>query len=116
MSCLDFSGRKIFLACGATDMRKSFNSLADIVEGSFELDPLGDALFVFCNRRKNRMKILEWNGDGYWLYMKELENTCFRWPDNSTEEMVMTISDTEMQALVDGPRLEQKIKRKTLFE
>ena len=114
MSCLSFRGKRVYLACGATDMRKSFNGLAEIVEADFELDPLGGALFVFCNRARNRIKILEWDGDGFWLYMKALENTRFRWPERAGD-VVMEVSDEEMKTLVDGPRLEQKIKRKALF-
>ena len=60
-------GKRVFLACGRTDMRKSIDGLAAIVEGSFRLDPFDGALFVFCNRNRDRIKILEWDGDGFWL-------------------------------------------------
>ena len=56
---ISFSGKPCYLACGATDMRKSINGLAAIVEGSFKLDPFGGLLFVFCNRSRDRLKILE---------------------------------------------------------
>lgn len=114
MSCMSFEGKRVYLACGATDMRKSFNTLAALVEAEFDLDPLSGALFVFCNRGRNRIKVLEWDGDGFWLHMKALENTRFRWPDRNGGD-VMEVSDEEMRTLVDGPRLEQKIRRKTLF-
>jgi hypothetical protein len=62
---LRFGGKAVYLACGHTDMRKSINGLAAIVEGSFELDPFAESLFVFCNRSRDRIKILElfrhWN-------------------------------------------------------
>ncbi len=67
---LSLSGKKVYLACGRTDMRKSINGLAAIVEGNFDLDPFDGALFVFCNRNRDRVKILEWDGDGFWLYFK----------------------------------------------
>jgi len=67
---ITFGDKKIYLACGQTDMRKSINGLAAIVEGSFKLDLYGVSLFVFCNRSRDRLKILEWDGDGFWLYFK----------------------------------------------
>ena len=59
--------RRVFLACVVTDMRKNINGLAAIVEAGFKLDPFDGALFVFCNRSRNRVKILEWDQDGFWL-------------------------------------------------
>lgn len=55
----------VFLACGNTDMRKSINGLAAIVENSFAVDPFDQALFVFCNRQRNRLKILTWEDNGF---------------------------------------------------
>lgn len=73
---LIFDHREIYLACGHTDMRKSINGLSAIVAGSFKLDPYAPCLFVFCNRARNRIKILEWDGDGFWIYFKRLEK-CY---------------------------------------
>jgi len=70
---MNFGGKRVFLACGVTDMRKQINGLAAIVESSIKLDPFGEAVFVFCNRSRDRIKILEWDGDGFWLYFKRLE-------------------------------------------
>ena len=64
---LKLDGKRVYLACGQTDMRKQINGLASIVESSFSLDPFDGALFVFCNRNRDRVKILEWDGDGFWL-------------------------------------------------
>ena len=64
---ISFSGNPCYLACGATDMRKSINGLAAVVEGSFKLDTFGGSLFVFCYRTRDRLNILEWDGDGLGL-------------------------------------------------
>ena len=107
---LSFSGKKVYLACGYTDMRKSINGLAVIVEGSFKLDPFDGALFVFCNKSRDRIKILEWDGDGFWLYFKRLEKGRFRWPD-SDESRTMTLTGDELYMLLGSPRVMQKLKR-----
>jgi transposase len=86
-----------------------------LVQSSFSLDPFSDALFVFCNKSRNRLKILEWDGDGFWLYFKRLERGHFQWPaegDNAT----MTLEAEELTCLIDGARLEKKLKRKEVFE
>lgn len=107
---LKFNGKPVYLACGHTDMRKSINGLSAIVEGSFKLNPCGDALYVFCNRNRDRVKILEWDGDGFWLYFKRLEKGRFRWPD-SDGSSTMTLSDEELYLLLGSPRVIQKLKR-----
>lgn len=107
---LRFNGKKVYLACGHTDMRKSINGLAAIVEGSFGLDPFDSALFVFCNRNRDRLKILEWDGDGFWLYFKRLEKGRFRWPGTDGSN-IMTLSSEELHVLLGSPRVIQKLKR-----
>ena len=64
---LNLGGKKVYLACGKTDMRKQINGLAEIVASSFGMDPFDGALFVFCNGKRDRIKILEFDGDGFWL-------------------------------------------------
>ena len=92
---LTLSDKEIYLACGPTDMRKQINGLAAIVQSSFGLDPCADALFVFCNRNRDRLKILEWDSDGFWLYFKRLEKGRFRWPSAAADEATMTFSREE---------------------
>jgi len=110
VAMLSFGGKTVYLACGCTDMRKSINGLAAIVEGSFALDPFDDALFVFCNKARDRLKILEWDGDGFWLYFKRLEKGRFRWPA-AGEEATMTLTGNELSILLGGARVELKLKR-----
>lgn len=106
--------KEIYLACGATDMRKSIDGLSVIVAQSFNLDPCSGALFIFCNRRRNRFKILEWDGDGFWLHFKRLENTRILWPQLTNHNKVMELSEAELSILLQGPSLEQKIDYKRL--
>jgi len=103
-------GKRVYLACGHTDMRKSINGLAAIVQGCFKLDPFDDALFVFCNKNRNRLKILEWDGDGFWLYFKRLEKGRFRWPA-AGEEATMILTGAELSILLGGARVELKLRR-----
>ena len=63
----DFSGSKVYLACGYTDLRRGIDGLATIIEQQFRLDPCSDALFLFCGRRTDRIKALYWEGDGFLL-------------------------------------------------
>ncbi|WP_336775109.1 IS66 family insertion sequence element accessory protein TnpB [Paenibacillus sp. MMO-58] len=71
---------RVFLAYGSTDLRKSIDGLAAIVQESFGLDPFSSGLFVFCNRAFNKLKILYWNYNGFWLYYRRLERGRFQWP------------------------------------
>jgi len=112
---LNFGDKPVYLCCGATDMRKSINGLMVLVQESFALDPFADALFAFCNRARNRIKILEWDGDGFWLYFKRLERGRFRWPSEG-DERTMRLTNEELTCLIGSARLEKKLKRKEIFE
>jgi transposase len=112
---LNFSGKQVYLACGHTDMRKSINGLAAIVEGSFKLDPFKGALFVFCNKNRDRLKILEWDSDGFWLYFKRLEKGHFRWPQAGSEA-TMILTGEELQILLGGAKVELKLRRNEVVE
>jgi len=108
---LKFENKPVYLACGPTDGRKQINGLSAIVQGSFKLDPFSGALFVFCNRNRDRLKILEWDGDGFWLYLKRLERGHFRWPELAQGDRTMSLSVEELRLLLGGPGVIQKLKR-----
>jgi transposase len=110
---LTFTDKRIYLACGHTDMRRSIDGLAAIVEGSFRLDPFGAALFVFCNRRRDRLKALEWDGDGFWLHFKRLEKGHFNWPVTG-DEATMTLTGEEFRYLLGSPGVVQKLRRQAV--
>jgi len=111
---LRFDGKKVFLACGSTDMRKSINGLSSIVQNNFALDPFDEALFVFCNRNRDRLKILLWDNDGFWLFFKRLEKGHFRWPVVG-DDATMTLTSEELEILLGGARVELKLRRNEVF-
>ena len=65
---------RVYIACGYTDMRRSIDGLAAIVQEKFNLNPCENSLFLLCGRKKNRLKALYWEGDGFVLLYKRLEN------------------------------------------
>ena len=76
----DIVAQQVWLAPGATDMRKSIDGLAGIAQFIIKQDLLAMHLFVFCNKHHNRLKILYWDQNGFWLFYKRLEKGSFKWP------------------------------------
>jgi transposase len=93
---------RVWLACGATDMRKSFNSLYALVNDKLGEDPSSGHLFVFCNRRRDRIKTLHWDGSGLWICAKRLEGGTFRWPAADAQLDRVELDWTQLQALLGG--------------
>jgi transposase len=98
---------RVYLACGITDLRKSIDGLAVLVKEGFQLDPFSSSLFVFCNRKQDKLKILHWDHNGFWLYYRRLEKGRFQWPKNNGEG-VTAISRRELRWLLDGLPLKQR--------
>lgn len=96
---------KIYIACGYTDMRKSIDGLAAITQQNFHLNPFQNSLFLFCGRQRDRIKALYWEGDGFILLYKLLENGRFQWPRD--DEAVRSISDQELRWLLEGLFIDQ---------
>ena len=86
------SGNKdIYIVCGAANMRKGVDGLAAIVNLSLACDFSGESMFIFCNKSRNRVKIIEWDDDGFWLYQKRLERGTFPWhAEGRVKRMVIT--------------------------
>jgi transposase len=91
-------------------MRRGINGLAELVQSSFKLDPFSEALFAFCNRRRNRIKILEWDIDGFWIYFKRLERGSIHWP-GASGETTMALTVEELSVLLSGTKVKLKISR-----
>jgi transposase len=98
---------RVFVATAPVDLRRSFNGLFACVQQQLRLDPLSGHLFVFCNRHRNRLKILVWDGSGLWVCAKRLERGRFSWP--RAESVVATLRNEELTALTSG--LEVRAKR-----
>lgn len=95
----------VYLACGYTDLRQGIDGLANIVGQRFHLDPFQEALFLFCGRRKDRIKGLYWEGDGFVLLYKRLEAGSFQWPRNGAEAKQITAQ--QYRWLMEGLSVEQ---------
>ena len=99
------TGRRIFVARAATDMRKSFNTLAALVEHQLGHDPYAGDVFVFIGRQRNRMKVLVWDASGFWLCAKRLEEGTFAVPKPLLEAAakdIVQMSPAEMALMLEG--------------
>ena len=91
---------RIWLATRATDLRKSFDSLAELVRQQLQGDPLSGQLFVFRNKRADRVKLLYWDEDGFVIIYKRLEAGTFRFPQADAAGVEIRAADLQM--LLDG--------------
>lgn len=98
----------IYLATGATDFRKQIQGLSAIVSMQFRLDPFqGSAVFLFCNKKRDAIKVLRFDKNGFILATKKLmENMRFQWPRNTAEAKEITMQQVEW--LLQGLEIEQK--------
>lgn len=99
----------VFIAVGVTDMRKAINGLSMLVEENFDLDLFSGHLFAFCNRRRDIIKILFWDQNGFCLWQKRLEKDRFYWPDS--EQEVVNITGHQLSWLLAGLDIDDAHKR-----
>jgi len=102
---------RIYLASGVTDLRKSFDGLSGLARTVLDQDPLSGHLFVFCNRRRDRLKVLYFDGSGLWVFAKRLEQGTFAWPDASATARV-ELRASEFALLLGGLDLARTKKRR----
>ena len=100
----EFSG-EVYIALGYTDLRRGIDGLAAIVQERFDLDPFTNTLFLFCGRRKDRIKGLLWEGDGFLLLYKRLETGSFQWP--RTGEEARQLTPQQYRWLMEGLSIDQ---------
>ncbi|WP_076721960.1 IS66 family insertion sequence element accessory protein TnpB [Motiliproteus sp. MSK22-1] len=101
----------VFLYAESVDMRKSINGLAHLVEQEMELSPFDCSLFVFCNRKRDKIKILCWERNGFILWYKRLEKHRFRWPG---DEVPAVMDGQTLNRLLDGYDIRPQTPHATL--
>jgi transposase len=94
-------GVSVYLCREPVDFRKSIDGLSAVVEQFLGLDPFGDPLFVFVNRRRDKIKVLYWERSGFVLWYKRLEKARFPWPE-AEGGATLTLSGRELNWLLDG--------------
>lgn len=100
----------IYLYTDNTDMRKGAEGLSGLVRQHMQGDPLGGSLFLFINRRRDRMKMLHWDGGGYWVFYRVLEAGTFE--RLTSDQPALQLDSTELAMLLGGMRLESATRRK----
>ena len=95
----------VYIACGYTDLRRGIDGLATLVKSQFQMDPFQRALFLFCGRRRDRIKGLYWEQDGFILLYKRLEQGAYQWP--RTENEVRQLTPQQYRWLMEGLKVEQ---------
>jgi transposase len=105
---------KVYLAVGATDLRKGFDGLYGLARAHLGLEPLSGHLALFCNRQRTRLKILFWDGHGLWVCAKRLEKGRFSWPMEVQTSACVTLSPEEFALLIGGIDL-SRTRRKNWY-
>jgi transposase len=104
---------RIRLATGATDMRKQFDGLAAIASNVLKQDVMSGHVFVFCNRRRDRIKLLFWDRSGFWLMAKRLEEGTFAWPE-SADSPSLEATVRELLCVLEGIDLSTATMRRRM--
>lgn len=95
----------VYIATGYTDLRRGIDGLAGLVQLQFNLDPFQHMLFLFCGRKRDRIKALYWEGDGFVLLYKRLETGTFQWPRTGDEARQLT--SQQYRWLMEGLSIDQ---------
>jgi transposase len=103
---------EIYVANRPTDFRKCFDGLCGEIQSYMHSDPLNGALFVFYNKRRDRLKMIVWDNDGFWMFYKRLEQGTFEIPVTDTEQSRIDISAEQLHLMLCGIELSSVRKRK----
>jgi transposase len=102
---------RIYLAPGATDMRKGFEGLYGLVRDRLQCEPLSGHVFLFSNAQRNRLKLLVFDGSGLWVCAKRLEKGRFRWPQAQAGQTTIVLRHEELAMLLGGIDLAEARRR-----
>jgi transposase len=103
---------RIYLAAGATDMRKGFEGLYGLARDRLLCDPRSGHVFLFANAQRNRLKLLFWDGSGLWVCAKRLEKGRFRWPEAGSGQTRVALTHEELALLLGGIDLTETRRRR----
>jgi len=106
---------RVYVATGATDMRKSYEGLYGLVRDRLLCEPRSGHLFLFCNGHRNRLKVLFWDGSGLWVCAKRLEKGRFSWPAARETESKVVLSHEELSLLLNGIDLATVRRRRNWY-
>lgn len=107
--------QRYFFYSGPTDMRKGFDSLCGLVRDEFLQDPLGEDVFIFISRRRDRIKLLQWQGDGFAIFSKRLEKGTYELPVINPENASAEISAQHLLLIMEGIKL-LSVKKRMRYE
>lgn len=105
---------QVYLYSGVVDMRKSIDGLATLVEQELELSPMSEMLFVFCNRQRDKIKLLYWERNGFILWYKRLEKQRFTWLA-ARDQPSVNIDGHQLNLLLDGLDIFNNKPHESLF-
>ena len=103
----------IYLHRSPVDFRKAVNGLCELVQDELEMNPFDENLYVFCNRKRDRLKILHWDRTGFVLWYKRLEKEKFKWPVNEVETVIQ-VDEQSLSWLLSGLMIRPPEPHKTL--
>lgn len=110
----NFSGLHFYLCRQPTDMRKKFDGLSGVVESTLGANPLSGDVFIFINKRRDRIKLLLWDRDGFWLFYKRLEKGTFQLPTDTSDSQSIELNHDALWMILTGIDL-GSIKRRPRF-
>ena len=100
---------KIYIYPGSTDLRTGIDEYAAMIQSEFNQSPFDGSLYIFCNKNHNKLKIIHFEHDGFWLYYKRIETGTVKWPKNS---LLTEIEKRQLVWLLQGLKIDQKALKK----